>query len=190
MVKNRYPKGKKHALVIGGSGMLSKVSIWLANQGYHVSVIGRNKEKMQRLEDQIDNPLQMTPVLVDYTKNDELADKLRTIQQKNGSIELAVAWIHSNGENVIPTLKNAIPHSVSWGLFHVNGSSANLVEIKEKISVLPNMEYYQIQLGFIVENNHSRWLTHEEISAGVIEAIRKKKSVHLVGTLEPWNKRP
>lgn len=30
----------KHALVIGGSGMLAKVSLWLAENGYTVSVIG------------------------------------------------------------------------------------------------------------------------------------------------------
>ena len=32
----------KHVLVVGGSGMLADVSLWLNNQGYHVSVIARN----------------------------------------------------------------------------------------------------------------------------------------------------
>lgn len=32
----------KHALVVGGTGMLADVSIWLVNQGYQVSIIARN----------------------------------------------------------------------------------------------------------------------------------------------------
>ena len=39
----------KHALVVGGTGMLSEVCMWLVNQNYHVSVIGRNPEKMRGL---------------------------------------------------------------------------------------------------------------------------------------------
>ncbi|MDR2996156.1 MAG: short-chain dehydrogenase, partial [Bacillus cereus] len=35
-----------HALVIGGTGMLKKVSIWLCEQGYHVSIIGRDEVKL------------------------------------------------------------------------------------------------------------------------------------------------
>ena len=35
----------EHALVIGGTGMLAKVAIYLAEKDYHVSVVGRNYEK-------------------------------------------------------------------------------------------------------------------------------------------------
>jgi hypothetical protein len=49
---------------------------------------------------------------------------------------------------------------------------------------------HYVQLGFIIENGHSRWLTHEEISAGVIQAICTKKPVTQVGLLEPWEMRP
>lgn len=77
----------KHALVIGGTGMLSKVSTWLAANDYHVSVIGRNQEKMQRLLSSAESSLRMTPVLVDYTNDEELSKQLRQIQNLNGSID-------------------------------------------------------------------------------------------------------
>ena len=50
----------KHALVIGGTGMLSKVPLWLAANGYHVSVIGRNQEKMHRLLSKDEQPSRIT----------------------------------------------------------------------------------------------------------------------------------
>ncbi len=75
-------------------------------------------------------------------------------------------------------------------LFHVNGSSTNLEDMKKKINVFENVDYYQIQLGFILENDNSRWLLHEEISNGVIQAITEGKIKHIVGTIEPWEKRP
>jgi hypothetical protein len=34
----------RHALVIGGSGMLAGASLWLARQGREVTVIGRNPQ--------------------------------------------------------------------------------------------------------------------------------------------------
>lgn len=180
----------KHTLVIGGTGMLSDVSIWLAEQGDHVSVIGRNHEKMQSLASRFTNKDHLTPMLVDYTKTNELAEKLRRIQEKHGDIERVVAWIHSNGENVIPCLQESLSRETEWDLFHINGSRSNLEEIKQKLKILPNMNYFQIQLGFILEKDDSRWLTNEEISTGIIEAIKKKDAKYLVGTLEPWDKRP
>ena len=177
----------KHALVIGGTGMLAKAALWLADNGCHVSVIGRNPEKMQRLVEK--NPAQITPVLVDYTNTEELAAQLFHIQQKNGPINLVVAWIHSSGSGAIPCLLDSLPRE-SWKLFHVNGSSSNLEEIKAELAVPKHVHYHQIQLGFKVENGNSRWLTHEEISNGVIKSIQEEKAVHLVGTLTPWEMRP
>lgn len=178
----------KHALVIGGTGMLAKVSIWLSENGYHVSAIGRNPEKMQRLLDQ--NPAQLTPVLVDYTNTKELAEQLQHVQQQNGPIHLVVAWIHSTGTRVIPCLTESLPRLQMWDLFHVNGSSSNLEDIKTKTAVPQYIGYHQILLGFKIESGSSRWLTHDEISDGVIEAIRENKSTQMIGTITPWEKRP
>lgn len=178
----------KHALVIGGTGMLANVSIWLSENGCRVSVIGRNPEKMQPLLDQ--NPAQLTPVLVDYTNTKELAEQLDHVQQKNGPIHLVIAWVHSNGDRVFPYLIEDLPPLQPWKLFHVNGSSSNLQDIKAKMAIPEHVEYHQILLGFKIENERSRWLTHKEISSGVIEAIQENKSELVVGTIIPWEKRP
>lgn len=178
----------KHALVIGGTGMLVEASVWLSQNGYRVSVIGRNPEKMQRLIEK--NPERMNPVPVDYRDTEKLTEQLSQIQQKNGPIQLVLAWIHSDGPDVIPCLIDSLPRDSEWNLFHVYGSSSNLVEIKAQVSVPVHVRYHQIQLGFHLENGGSRWLTHDEISAGVIEAMREGKTQYVVGTLSPWERRP
>ena len=54
----------------------------------------------------------------------------------------------------------------------------------------PQLHYRRVILGFVVEGGKSRWLTHEEISGGVIEAVQKDAERYIVGTVEPWSMRP
>jgi len=77
-----------------------------------------------------------------------------------------------------------------WQLFHVLGSRSNLDELLRTVPVPACCIYHQVQLGFVIEGDRSRWLTHSEISGGVIEAIRGGLPRHVVGTLEPWSRRP
>ncbi|KMK75619.1 short-chain dehydrogenase [Alkalihalobacillus pseudalcaliphilus] len=180
-----------HALVIGGTGMLSNVSLWLANEGFKVSVIGRNPDRMKKLINTSEQQGHITPLLVDYKNEIELEEQLRIVIKENGSIDLVIAWIHSVGKNVLNVVsQELLIDNHTWRLFQVLGSSSNLKEIKIKANVADNCHYRQVQLGFITKNNHSRWLTHEEISNGVIEAISNDKLVNIVGTIEPWEKRP
>ncbi|WP_309243101.1 hypothetical protein [Bacillus cereus group sp. BfR-BA-01309] len=39
-----------HALVIGGTGMLKRVSMWLWEKGFHVSIIGRDEVKLENVK--------------------------------------------------------------------------------------------------------------------------------------------
>jgi hypothetical protein len=41
-----------------------------------------------------------------------------------------------------------------------------------------------------MEGDVSRWLTHEEISKGIISAIHQDRKKTIIGTLYPWDKRP
>ncbi|NRD79776.1 short-chain dehydrogenase [Bacillus sp. BRMEA1] len=181
----------KHALVIGGTGMLSDVSLWLVNKGYHVSVIGRDHNRMDRLIRNSKNESLITPILVDYKLDIELKEQLRSSIKKNGQFEIVVAWIHSGGENVLDILaKETSSNNAPWKLFHVLGSRANLDQVEKNVPLNENCQYHQIQLGFVIEGEGSRWLTNEEISNGVIESIKKDRPRHLIGVLEPASMRP
>jgi short-subunit dehydrogenase len=64
----------KHALVVGGTGMLAEVSLWLLENGYHVSIIARNMDRMNRLIEKKRFKSRVTPILVDYKNSDEQVD--------------------------------------------------------------------------------------------------------------------
>lgn len=178
-----------HVLVVGGTGMLQKVSKSFAEQGYHTSVIGRNVNRLKEIQDSCHAPERITCLAVDYHNSDELRVKIKKFIQKNGPITLVVAWIHSSAVDALQIISEEIEIlSKEWELFHVLGSSAYKSDKKVRCSTL--CRYYRIILGFMVEEKCSRWLTHDEIASGVIVGIHHKQREWIVGTLEPWDARP
>lgn len=55
---------------------------------------------------------------------------------------------------------------------------------------LADCELRQVVLGFKVETEGARWLTHEEISDGVLAAIRGDFVFSVIGQTEPWSLKP
>lgn len=188
----RKGRGKlKHALVVGGTGMLSEVTLWLISQGYHVSIIARNAERMDKLVKRAGTKHHVTPLLVDYTDGKKLQEKLKNTISKNGEIDLVVAWIHSYATEALSIIIDEVSNRKHrWQLFHILSSRSNTETIREHIAIPHFCTYYQVQLGFIIDDSCSRWLTNEEISSGVIEAIKKKENVATIGQVEPREKRP
>ncbi|WP_188386379.1 short-chain dehydrogenase [Ornithinibacillus halotolerans] len=181
----------KHALVVGGTGMLQEVSLWLVRNGYHVSIIARNRERMEHLIEKAESESQITPLLVNYHNDHALQEIVKKTIKENGKIDVVLTWIHSNAKKALPIIMHEVANrSSKWELFHILGSSSNIDKIRRTVKPPENCLYYQIQLGFIIEGNHSRWLTHQEISNGVIGAICTKQNVYTVGQLEPWEQRP
>jgi len=179
----------KHALVIGGSGMLSQAVLWIAEQGYRVTVIGRSRTKLDRLAEK---DARIVPVSADYYQEESFRTALRDSLERHGPWELGVAWIHSRDDRILAIVsgeRKRVSDS-PWDLYHVLGSSSNLDEIERDMMELDHCSYHQVQLGFVIEGDRSRWLTHGEISGGVIHAVRTGAKRHLVGTLTPWSKRP
>ena len=61
--------------------------------------------------------------------------------------------------------------------------------------VLGDHPTQQIVLGFVRHAGRTRWLTHQEISAGVLDGVRralagKPSAVHQVGEFRPVHRRP
>lgn len=213
----------QHVLVVGGSGMLAEAVDWLLSQGYHVSVIGRNRGRLERLRKMSPDPKRLLPLPLDYRDDHVLRQEVRRCQQHFGPIDMVVAWIHSVAPraldvivdeilafreealgrgDVLPAPAGSPVHPGSSGpqrspdplkIYHVLGSASNLEAIKKSAAVAsrPDCDYRQVQLGFVIEDDgRSRWLTNREISDGVIRAIREDRETTVVGTLEPWDRRP
>ncbi|MBB6454163.1 hypothetical protein HNQ94_002614 [Salirhabdus euzebyi] len=179
---------RQHALVVGGTGMLADVSLWLVKKGYVVTVVGRRKEKYHQLLKRIDKPKFLSSIFVDYHQTEQLSEKLSMAVEKNGEFDVVVTWVHSSAPDAIPTIMN-VQHSKNYDFFHVKGSSDYFEEDNE-FQIPENCNYHEVYLGFKVVGDHTRWLTHQEISEGVKDSIHHKRKQTVVGQLEPWDMRP
>lgn len=189
------PRISPHALVVGGTGMLRSVSLALVQQGYEVSVIARNKDQLAELQREAIEG-QIHPLALDYRYTSLLITSIEEAIDLLGPIELAVVWIHSAAPDAPLTIarlcgkpENPCQYFDILGSTSVNPSRAELSQRKQ-FAALPNIQYHEIILGFMRELRGSRWLTDQEISQGVLQAIAQEQSQFIVGTVEPWSAPP
>jgi len=174
-----------HTLVIGGTGMLSGVTRWLVENGHVVSVMSRGRQPLP-----LSTVGSVHSVICGYRESDSVRERVAEAMLLHGPIDLAVFWIHSDAPTAFATIADEISSGASkpWRLFHVRGSAAHLDP--QRPQVPPDCLYRQVLLGFVAQPQGSRWLTHGEISGGVIEAIRSDQERFVVGLLHPWEQRP
>lgn len=179
----------QEALVIGASGMLTEVSRWLARQGYQVTVLGRDPVKLSRIRDGSIHPESIHMLPQDYHQTDGLRQAMAELVEKRGPMDVVVAWIHSTAPRALPVIVEELSRPEKrWQLLHVCGSGAWKNPPSEPNSKVCN--YRRVILGFTCVGEHSRWLTNDEIAAGVIDALQTTERQIIVGQVEPWEKRP
>lgn len=182
-----------HVLVFGGTGMLAQATSWIVENATNTVVFGRNRQRLDFLKKRIKSHRLQTEQL-DYTCTDDLRKAIHQAYDQNGKIDRVVAWIHSTAPDAVNVIREQITklqQDHPWTLVLIKGSSSNLASIIQQEEEYKDACTLQVvQLGFVIEGTTSRWLTHEEISNGVIEAIKSRKSTTVVGTLEPWEMRP
>ncbi|MFD2630428.1 short-chain dehydrogenase [Oceanobacillus kapialis] len=179
-----------NVLVFGGTGMLAEATGWVANHATHTIAFGRDPHKLARLA----KNYRIETKNLDYTDMDALRENVINAYKEHKAIHMVVAWIHRTSPQAVFVIKDTLnqlqPHQ-QWTLLLIKGSSSRLSDIKEtQEESLPNCTIKEVRLGFKIEAQGSRWLTHGEISDGVIQAIRGNDKETIVGTLEPWHKRP
>ncbi|MFC7392257.1 short-chain dehydrogenase [Scopulibacillus cellulosilyticus] len=182
-----------HDLIVGGTGMLKQVSVWLASQGRKVTIIGRNQEKFKKIQNSAANPENLYFLNVDYYDINPFTDHLIKTIKKHGPFDRAVVWMRSSAKESLQKLVDILSSTTEhqWSLFHVLGSSASRPLSNRQPECPVNVDYHQVILGFEIQNNgESRWLTHDEISNGVIHAMKNKDRTSIIGQVEPWSMRP
>jgi NAD(P)-dependent dehydrogenase (short-subunit alcohol dehydrogenase family) len=180
---------RQEALVVGASGMLSDVVRWLSQEGYHVTVVGRDIGKLQRLQASSAHPDAFSLLDLDYHETEQLRQRIAKLLTERERIDLVVTWIHTTAPEAMPILIQELSRQESeWRLYHVNGSRA--WKKPPQVPTIPNGTYNSIILGFVLEQDGARWLTNQEISQGVIRAIQSEEPLSIIGVVEPWEKRP
>jgi NAD(P)-dependent dehydrogenase (short-subunit alcohol dehydrogenase family) len=180
-----------HDLVIGGSGMLAGLCEALAGEGRRVSVLARGRAALDRVAAR--NPGIM-PISADYTDTAALDTALQAAAGAAGPIDRAICWIHSTA----PEAPLIVARHVQQVYCHVLGSAATdpaaphrLDRWRARFAALPHLDYRIVVLGFVLDaGGGSRWLTNDEISAGVKRAFDSDAPLSVVGRVEPWSARP
>lgn len=174
----------KHEMVIGGTGMLREACIGIAKAGCHLSVVARDHEKMDQLESLLLEESSLNKVFVDYHKTQNFIHSMEEAMKEHGPVSLVICWIHSTAPNatqaVIDTLSKT---SVPFSLFHIIGSGREPAEVKASLHIPKSMKYQIVQLGWVMEKYHTRWLTHKEISEGVLRAVACEDEYCYVGDI-------
>ncbi len=175
-----------HALVIGGTGMLADLSIWLASEYEHVTVIGREWGKFESLIEKAGNLAErIVPISVDYNDDGRFVDAIRRDLWRHGPVNLCVAWVRSKSMGSLEiAAKEISEHSrEEWRLFRILGVRG----LKEKkMPELPSSaRYREVTLGFIREDSRSRWLTNDEICQGIRDAIETDRQNTIIGLSGP-----
>lgn len=172
-----------HILVVGGTGMLSGLCRALAGDGGRLSLLSRHASKAAGA-DGFD---------CDYYDEAGFVQALDAATARSGPITLAVSWIHTLK---IPANRR-LAERVRGRLFQVLGSAAADPDHPWRLDLgravadgLPDCALRQVVLGFKIEDGRSRWLTNDEISAGVLRAIQADLTYSIIGQSEPWSARP
>lgn len=160
-------------VIAGGSGMLMDATKWIKEHfDDDIWLLSRNQNKYS--EDLLHSK-NIHFKQYDYENDKVLGD------EHIRDVNIMVSWVHSNGyfnhlkfiEKNISIDKHAKPIYV-----HVFGT--NKFDDAEFINRLKNKGFnvFTVKLGHrINEDGTKRWLNHEEISNGVIQAIQFKKDI-------------
>jgi hypothetical protein len=158
--------------------MLKDLCRALASEGLEVTVVGRDERK---LAEATRGDARLHPLSIDYEDIEAFRAALDDAAAARGAIVLAICWVRSWAPDALRAASRAV---APGGRFvHVLGSQrsdasdAAIAELKGSTALV----YQQVQLGAIP----GRWLTNEEISAGVYAAVCADTPYYLVGTIAP-----
>ena len=214
----------RRALIIGGTGMLAECAADLVRAGWRVVLPSRRYQPIHHtrhgespgpdyfgtaqagaasvaagmggggsVSDLVGPGAGGTAYWVGATWSEPAELAARSAKALGGKADLLVAWL--------PTpVRSAVMHAVA----PVLASDAAVVEVHNSGSadpiggcpepVLAGHPTQQLVLGYRAEGERTRWLTHQEVVAGVLDAVRraidtKPPAVHQVGQFRAWSGR-
>lgn len=164
--------------------MLRSASVRLASISDYVTVIGRNSHRLAAMTAACSN---IIGISVDYHNTEAFIEKLKQSRSKYGPSDLGVCWIHETAPDAAIHFAAQVGTPETPARFiQVLGSAAmkptaDDVARRDAIARMKNINYCEVLLGCVHEGTSFRWLTHQEISDGVIDAINLDVTRLVVG---------
>lgn len=182
-----------NVLVLGGTGMLRALVLRLLAEPKQVFVLARKPEGLRVLTELAqDDARHLTTMALDYHDLDRVGHWVAHVQLMHGPIDQVVAWVGGDREAVLSVVDQQIYQyrRSFWDLYDIRGSRA-YVDPPPVPPLHPNCRYHRIILGFQVDHGTSRWLTHDEISGGIFQAMGPAPAdTVVIGRVDPWKLRP
>ena len=179
--------------MVGGTGMLAGVTLHLAAGGLTVSVVARRERTLARLTRLASGlPGHVHPLEVDWHDGAALRSALDAARAQNGPFDLVVAWVHSSASEAPFVVADAategrfgepLAYYQLFGTYDQPGAAVR-DRWRQQLAHDPRLEYHEIHLGHEKTSHGPRWLTNEEISAGVIEAIEVAAPAYPIGDVD------
>ncbi len=179
-------------LLLGTTGMLAAAAAHAVARSKKAVLVSRHADAFTFNNDVLD--VKLAPINVSYDNEVAFLDALEPL----APFDLALTWMQPPAE----ILRAALDGMIAPGgrLVEVMGSRSLLLgpngeaSIAERraqaLALQSEITYAQVILGFVVEGETSRWLTHEEISAAAIAQMERPVPRLVAGVLEPWERRP
>ncbi|MCJ1777639.1 hypothetical protein [Mammaliicoccus sciuri] len=160
-------------VIAGGSGMLMDATKWFKEHfDDDIWLLSRNQNKYS--EDLLHSK-NIHFKLYDYENDCALSD------ENIRDVNIMVSWVHSNGYfNHLKFIEKNISVDKYAEPIYVHIVGTNKFDDAEFINWLKNKGFnvLTVKLGHrINEDGTKRWLNHDEISNGVIQAIQFKKDI-------------
>jgi len=177
--------------------MLRGVALYLAAKGYDVTVVARNEQRLAALQQEAaEKGGNIRPRRLDYRVTPMFKNKLMDDLRLAGPADIAVTWIHSDAPEAPEAVADLLAMSKSkCRQFDILGSQyhdpTSLKRDRSEIAKgRDSIDYHAVYLGFMLEGRSSRWLTNDEIAAGVIAAIETDARETTIGVTMPWEMHP
>ena len=163
----------ENAIIVGGTGMLGRASS-------HVAGISRNLTLICRYPDSLAAQIGAQGIALNWGDR----ERAEMMLDQHVPCDLLITWVHQDGAWLRRFLGRRL---VAGGrAIHVFGS-ASAKSILQQARLSQPEEDHTVQnvlLGWNEANDNKSWLTHSQISQGVIQAIQNPKTRSIVvGTL-------
>ena len=177
----------RNTLQIGTTGMLSAAGIWLAKNSEQTTVVSRNPSAFANTIRA--KGLCVKSIACDYTVPHQWK---KLLQNHNSSqYDLILIWAHQNSIQYIEDLAKKCSFQNTRFVWIVSSNYDNPAEKQKPPQLAASQILQTVVLGFEIENNKSRWLSHTEISQGTIKAIKNpEQRKYTIGRTSPWSARP
>ena len=166
--------------------MLRAVAVAIASRSRLVTSVARTRRSLDALDAALPAGAGRHLLLaLDWSRPDEYLERIEKHLRAVGRPDLVVAWIHSDhlALDLVGRLEAA---GAECDVFHVVGSAHDdplrLADtLRAEVGPLAAVRYHQVVLGARRVARGRRWLSDEEITDGVLDAVARGAATSVIG---------